>query len=250
MVVVTMTPANSLAQTRHGQSKPRFLASEAVAAFNPTITYATAAQLAACIGGPGVTVSNATITGNARAFALFTDPVATLGFSSGIILSSGDAKSIAGPNTSDAISGLNNAPGDASLGALVVGSSHDAAVLQFDFTCTNGSFGIDYVFASEEYSEYVGSPYNDTFAFFLDGTAAGNNIARVPATCTTPGGAISVNTVSCGFATSRGAPTGQGTNCGCFRNNDIAGPSAPLGEMDGMSAVFHSTANVDQARTT
>jgi len=50
--------------------------------------------------------------------------------------------------------------------------------------------------------------------------------------------------VSCGYGAIRSSPSGQGINCGCYRNNDVTGPSAPLGEMDGMTAVFHEAASV------
>jgi len=144
------------AQPRIGEAKPKLPAGESAALFNPTISYATAAQLAACIAGPGVTVSNATLTGNAHAFALFTDPAGTIGFTSGVILSTGDAANVAGANTSGGITGRNGTAGDGSLGGLVAGQTYDAAVLQFDFTCQAGTLGADFVFASDEYNEFVG----------------------------------------------------------------------------------------------
>ena len=47
-----------------------------------------------------------------------------------------------------------------------------------------------YVFASEEYPEYVGSSFNDVMAVFVDGT----NCALVPGTATP----VSINTVNAG----------------------------------------------------
>ncbi len=70
----------------------------------------------------------------------------------------------------------------------------DAAVLEFDFTTTTGDIYIHYVFASEEYSYYVGTNYNDAFAFFIKqaGTTSWENIALV---CNTEV-PVTINTIS------------------------------------------------------
>lgn len=51
---------------------------------------------------------------------------------------------------------------------------YDANVLQFQFTLpiTSGAWNLsfDYVFASEEYIDFVNSPFNDAFGFFIDQT--------------------------------------------------------------------------------
>lgn len=48
-------------------------------------------------------------------------------------------------------------------------SMKDIAVLQFDFVSSGEYVSFDYVFASEEYPEYVGSSYNDIFGFYISG---------------------------------------------------------------------------------
>ena len=63
-------------------------------------------------------------------------------------------------------------------------------VLEFDFIPEQSELSFQYVFASEEYNEFVGS-FNDVFAFFLDG----ENIALVPGT-TTPVSVDNVNNFS------------------------------------------------------
>ena len=68
-------------------------------------------------------------------------------------------------------------PGDPDLDALIKPlQTHDAVTLEFDAVTVGSAFSIRYIFASEEYKEYVGSKFNDVFAFFVDG----QNIALVP----------------------------------------------------------------------
>jgi hypothetical protein len=99
----------------------------------------TPTQLAAALVGTGVTVSNAQFTGVNGAGGTFsgggTGAGATIGFDTGVILSSGAIGSVPGPNTVDNITTVNGQPGDASLDSLLPAgeSSEDAAVLTFDF---------------------------------------------------------------------------------------------------------------------
>lgn len=101
---------------------------------------------------------------------------------SGVILSSGDVTGIEGPNNYDAYTTVLDTPGDSDLDSLVPGSStNDACILQFDFSCPpewKGPVVVEfkYIFASEEYNEYVDTDYSDIFGFFLNG----ENIAVVP----------------------------------------------------------------------
>jgi hypothetical protein len=130
--------------------------------------------------GPGVTVLNPEMSGGPQALGLFEDtsdpPI--FGFSSGIALGTGSAKNIiVGPNDSNGTSLSYGLPGDADLDALIGLNTFDATTLEFDFVCEEGdglSFG--YVFGSDEYNEYVGTIFNDVFAFFLNGI----NIALLP----------------------------------------------------------------------
>ena len=133
-----------------------------------------------------------------------------IGIQSGILLTSGNASLAQGSNTSDDHTGDNGLPGDADLDATLPPgySSNDATVLEFDFTTTSGDLYFNYVFASEEYNEWANSPFNDVFAFFLDGT----NIALIPGT-TTP---VSVNSVN------GGEPLGvDASHPEFFNNNDL-----------------------------
>lgn len=148
--------------------------------------------LANNILGSGITlVGSATYTGAAGAAGTFTGG-GNIGIASGIILTSGGATVAQGPNSSGSAGVSNGTAGLASLNALIPGySTHDAAMLSFDFTTAGGDLYFNYVFGSEEYNEWVGSAFNDVFAFFLDGT----NIALIPST-TTP---VSINNVNNGL---------------------------------------------------
>ena len=63
------------------------------------------------------------------------------------------------------------------MASLIPGYSiNDATVLEFDFIPKNDVISFEYVFASDEYNEYVGSSYNDVFGFFGNG----KNMASIP----------------------------------------------------------------------
>jgi hypothetical protein len=186
-------------------------------------------QLAQMLAGTGVTVSNVTFVGANVAGGSFTGGLADgLGIGSGVILSSGDIANASGPNTNDGITTDNNTPGDASLNTIV-GAGHttfDAAVLEFDFVPATSNVSFRYVFASEEYNEFVGA-FNDVFAFFIDG----QNVALIPATST----AVSINTVN------------LTSNASFYRNNDPSdlGTPTPFGtQFDGFTVVLTASATL------
>jgi hypothetical protein len=152
----------------------------------------TAAQLASTLVGPGVTVNSASIVGDPQAAGLFDDPAASVGLARGVVLSSGRVHDVIGPNDAAGAGEDLDQPGDPQLDALLPAgqTTFDAFALDVSFTPTNPQLAINYVFASEEYEEYVGSQFNDVFGFFVNGT----NCALTPGT-TQP---ITVNTINPG----------------------------------------------------
>lgn len=135
----------------------------------------TAAEVAATVTGPGATITNVRITGSTRSIGTFTE--GGLGISSGIILSSGDIATAIGPNDDTGAGEGLGEPGDTQLDTIVApNTTNDAAILEFDVVTTTPVFTISYVFASEEYREYVDHAFNDVFAFYVDGV----NIALTP----------------------------------------------------------------------
>jgi hypothetical protein len=179
--------------------------------------------LAGNITGSGVTISNINYVGSAVSSATFTGGLASgIGIESGILMTSGNANLAVGPNSSSGSTGNNGLAGDADLTGLISGTSYDATILEFDFTTTTGDLFFNFVFASEEYNEYL--QYIDPFGLFVDGV----NYALAP-----DGQAISVGTINCG---STGA--GTGPNCAYFNNNANADLNTYDIEYDGFSDVF------------
>lgn len=182
-------------------------------------------------------ISNVTYTGAPIAAGTFSGGTGIIGFESGVILSSGNVASVVGPNVTDDITTDNGLPGDADLDSLIPGdTTYDATILEFDFECENiQTISFYYVFASDEYNEYVGTEFNDVFAFFVNGV----DIAVVPLT-TTP---VSVNNVNCGDPYN---PPLGGTNCSYYINNDLDdGGGAIDTEMDGMTVVLSATTAIN-----
>ena len=165
----------------------------------------TAAQLASTLVGPGVAVDNVAFTGDAGAAGLFDDPAASVGLARGVVMSSGLVHDVIGPNEASDTGEDLGQPGDSQLDALLPAgqTTQDAASLTVEFTPTNPQLAINYVFASEEYEEYVGSQFNDVFAFFVNGT----NCALTPGTAAP----ITVNTINPGSNALFYVPNDDGT---------------------------------------
>jgi len=188
--------------------------------------------------GPGVYFDNVTFLGVDQAAGIFTNGGTTnIGLEEGIFLTSGSGSYIPGPNMS-CISGTNNGiSGHALLNSITTATTYDASVLEFDFVPLNDTVRCHYVFASEEYNEWVGSSFNDVFGFFasglnpMGGMYSDLNIALVPATGTTP---VAINNVNNGFSPCGVAPTGPSTNSEYYVDNTFGTTI----EYDGFTAVL------------
>ncbi|HLP11072.1 MAG TPA: OmpA family protein [Flavobacteriales bacterium] len=128
-----------------------------------------------------------------------------IGVGSGIIMSTGNVDSLGGPNRNSGYTSAGSLPpgrnmaqvfkkGDKDLNKLCNGRTIDISVLEFDFVPTKNVVTFNYVFASEEYTEYVGSPFNDVFGFFLSGPGIKGkiNLATLPETKTP----ITINSIN------------------------------------------------------
>lgn len=146
--------------------------------------------------GPGVTVSNVTLTGHPAMTGIFNNISGTsIGIDSGIVLTNGRAKTIGagsfGVDGDGIMTALNvdafnqwGFPGDADLTAVVAEVTNDACVLEFDFVPLGDSIRFNYVFSSEEYTDFSCTEFNDAFAFFIRGPGITGlkNIALIPNT--------------------------------------------------------------------
>ena len=95
----------------------------------------------------------------------------------------------------------------------------NCASLEFDFIAMADTFAFNYIFASQEYCDFVNSQYNDVFAFLLTGGVdpvtylpCNKNVAIVPGTITAsnPNGVpVTINNVNHGY---HSGGTGPGSN--------------------------------------
>lgn len=146
------------------------------------------------IADASIVISNATFTTSGAstlplAAGTFTGGATAVGFENGVVLTTGTLACVPGPNNQGGC-GLNR------------GGSNDRTTLSFDFSSATGSVFFRYVFASEEYTQFVGSSFNDAFELLLNGV----NIATLPST-TTATNRVEINNVNCT------------TNAGYYRNN-------------------------------
>ncbi|MEE4376847.1 MAG: choice-of-anchor L domain-containing protein [Candidatus Competibacteraceae bacterium] len=192
----------------------------------------TATDLAQLLAGPGVEISNINYIGGDLAAGTFIGGTGIIGFESGVILSSGQAIDVVGPNTSDNTSTDLGTPGDQDLTDLSGFDTNDATILEFDLVPNASVLFIRYVFASEEYNEFVESSFNDVFAFFVND----KNCALVDED------PVSINTIN------NGNPFGEGTatNPEAYINNDLNDGGGSIDtEMDGLTVLLTCTAIVN-----
>ncbi len=163
-----------------------------------TNTGVTAQQLVqALVGNPGVVILNPTVTAAPGSYGTFSNGSTTnIGLNHGIILTSGNAGGIPNQNTAGGWGQGWGFPGDPLLDNIVSGGTNDACRLEFDIVAYDSVMTFQYVFASEEYNDYVNSNFNDVFGFFISGPGivGQQNIALVPGT-TVP---VAINNVNCG----------------------------------------------------
>ena len=128
--------------------------------------------------------------GEMEGIGYFEDGLSSIGLGEGIILSTGPTHHAQGPNQAAGRSG--DLPGntmDDDLAQLTGGQVFDAVGIEFDFIPLDSILRFRYVFASEEYCEFVGSNFNDVFGFFVSGPGFNGpfsdnaeNVALIPNT--------------------------------------------------------------------
>ncbi|WP_235008590.1 Hint domain-containing protein [Candidatus Halocynthiibacter alkanivorans] len=139
---------------------------------------ASAMEMADAVFGDGVTVLDASYSGDSAASGIYsggesTSPGVTPG-DSGVILSTGkvsdftNSKGAANSSgsTSNNTSGVNN---DAGFNALAGTSTYDASILDVDFIPEGDTLTMQFVFSSDEYPEYAASLYNDVVGVWING---------------------------------------------------------------------------------
>lgn len=205
----------------------------------------TAETLVNTLLGPGVTVSNIQLTGASGASGTFIGgQAAGLEIEAGVILSSGNITNALPPNNEDGAGNDLGEPGDLTLDEILNEANgddadeatQDATVLEFDIVSEESELSFNYIFASEEYNEFVNAGFNDIFAFSLiDADGNSENIALVPGS-ETP---VSIDNVN------------NDTNSGFFIDNDF-GDLDPVPfpiEYDGFTTELTATATVTPGET-
>jgi hypothetical protein len=145
-----------------------------------------------CIKASNVTFNGISNTKNSQ-LGYFNKGTSDFPFSEGIVMSTGNVSDAEGPNKVSNTSTSVGSDGDSDIDSITKNNSYDAAVLEFDFIPAGDKVQFNYIFASEEYAEYIGATYNDAFAFLISGPGitGTKNIALVPNTST----AVSINNV-------------------------------------------------------
>ncbi|RZJ71577.1 choice-of-anchor L domain-containing protein [Flavobacterium sp.] len=142
-----------------------------------------------CLEVSNITSSTGTNFASTNGIGFFQNTNPTFPLTSGIVLSTGNADNIPGPNTSALSDGGIGWPGDTQLETIIsaaIGTpmtSLNATSLEFDFTALNAFMSFNFLFASDEYGTFQCS-FADAFAFLLTDLETGitTNIAVVPGT--------------------------------------------------------------------
>ena len=165
-------------------------------------TNATALDMANAIFGNGITVTSASYSGASVSSGIYSGALSTIaGISptdTGVILSSGnvvDFTNSSGTTDTNTQSGWStdttgSIDGDAQLNAVAGQPTFDGAILNADFIPDGDTITMQFVFASEEYPEYVSSSFNDAFGVWVNGSF-------VPVSITL-GGNVAIDEVNAG----------------------------------------------------
>ncbi len=199
--------------------------------------------------GNGVSATNITYSGAPLAIGKFNGMMSNIGLASGVLLTNGSINNAPGPNNLPDAQTANGEPGDPDLDALLAGTGNvtfDRSVLEFDFVPQTNFIQFNYVFASEEYNEYVCANVNDIFAFFISGPG----IVGAPNIATLPGGLpVAIDNVNNGSVGSNGT---AGPNChlgnsAYFVDNDS--PPGPTVQYDGFTVVLTASCIVQKCQS-
>ncbi len=195
--------------------------------------------------GGGINVTNITYSGDSHAIGFFDGSNSNIGLNSGIIMTTGTVENQTslfgsqegpfGPNDESGAGVDNNYLGDSQLETYAGTTTYNAAVLEFDFEATGNMISFNYVFASEEYPEYVNQGFNDAFAFWISGPgiSGSQNIALIPGT-NTP---VTIDNINAGLNSSYFINNGDGFSAP--QNNDPT-----VVQYDGFTTVLTASATI------
>lgn len=199
-------------------------------------------------------VQNVNEQGGPDGYGLFYNGESSIGIEFGIMLASGNITVAEGPNTATGSTTTNGGGSDPDLVSIAGAGINDCAILEFDFVPDEDFISFNYVFASEEYCDYVGSSFNDAFGFFLSGPGISGpyangaiNIATLP-----NGTDVTINNINWTSNSQyyvSNVPTNQsGGNCTAA---EVAAPPAAENEIefDGFTTVLTASSPVIACET-
>ncbi len=170
-----------------------------------------------------------------------------IGIDNGVALVTGNAATAIGPNNNSGLtSGLNIVRSDAQITTLTTTAAYDTTSITFDVIPAGNFLSVRFVFASEEYNEYVCSPFNDSMGIFVKtGAGAYQNIAKVGSSN------LNINQVNNGtIGTIQASLTIAGgcnlSNAAFFTNNP---PNSPNLQYDGFTIPIESQISVTPGAT-
>jgi hypothetical protein len=210
-----------------------------IAVANIVITPGTGAIVSALTGN-NVTISNLVTSQGTpnNSIATFsgglTGGTPNIGIDNGVALVTGNVATAIGPNNNGGLTtGVNTVRNDAQIATLTTSSAYDTTSITFDVIPYGNFLALKFVFASEEYNEYVCSQFNDAMGIFIKtGTGAYQNIAKIGANN------LTINQVNNGTAGTNGNVGGCNlTNAAFFTNNP---PNSPNLQYDGFTVPVES----------
>jgi gliding motility-associated-like protein len=151
----------------------------------------TPAQLAALISGPGVQISNPVVHCGVNGYGKYNAAGTSLNITEGLLLTTGTIYNAVGANdVGNKTTSFSASTPYTLLDSYTGRSTKEYCEFEFDIIPQGDTLKFDFVFASEEYEEWVGSAYNDVFGFFISGpgivpdagVAPYHNIALIPST--------------------------------------------------------------------
>lgn len=185
--------------------------------------------ISSALSSANVSISNVNYTGYNGAICYFSANVQNMPFNSGLLMTTGLTNIAKGPNNASNSYFDNGAAGYVPLSSMTGGTTYNAAVISFDVIPHGDTLRIKYIFASEEYPEYVGSQFCDAFAIYISGPGISGiqNIARLAHNGTT----ITVNNIN------NGNPGGTGSGIG---STPASNPSYFVENGNGNQAPYNS----------
>jgi gliding motility-associated-like protein len=190
----------------------------------------TAQQLTDLIVGDGIAVSNIVLNCPGGSSAYFDASATNINMTTGVLLTTGTVANATLGNTDAGISTCNGAPGDPQVEVVTNETTYDACILEFDIVPTCTQLDFTYVFASDEYPEYINREFADAMVITIagPGIVGQQNIALVPNTAT----GVGITTVN-----------------GNVNSAYYVANGAGIIEYDGFTVLLTAAINVTQCQT-